>query len=84
VCGELAAELGRVATAGGAIAGTGMRFHAGHALNYTNVVRIAALPGIAQLHIGHAIISRAVFTGLRDAVRELKAVLVQAHSGSRA
>ncbi len=83
VCGELAAELGRVATVGGAIAGTGMRFHAGHALNYTNVVRIAALPGIAQLHIGHAIVSRAVFTGLRDAVREMKAIMVEAHTGSR-
>ncbi len=79
VCGELAAELGRIATAGGAISGSGMRFHAGHALNYTNVVRIAALPGIAQLHVGHAIVSRAVFTGLRDAVRDFKTIMVKAH-----
>ncbi len=79
VCGELAAELGRIATAGGAIAGSGMRFHAGHALNYTNVVRIAALPGIAQLHVGHAIVSRAVFTGLCNAVRDFKTIMVKAH-----
>ncbi len=78
-CTELAAELGRVATAGGAITGAGMRFHAGHALNYTNVVRIAGLPGIAQLHIGHAIVSRAVFTGLREAVREMKSIMIVAH-----
>lgn len=78
-CTELAAELGRVATAGGAITGAGMRFHAGHALSYANVHRIAALPGIAQLHIGHAIVSRAVYTGLRDAVRDMKAIIVASH-----
>lgn len=76
---ELSAELGRVAVAGAAITASGMRFHAGHALNYVNVVRIAALPGIAQLHIGHAIVSRAVFTGLTAAVRDMKAIMVAAH-----
>jgi pyridoxine 5-phosphate synthase len=52
-----------------------MRFNAGHALNYHNVDAIAALPGIEELHIGHAIVSRAVFTGLREAVREMKALM---------
>jgi pyridoxine 5-phosphate synthase len=46
----------------------GMRFNAGHALNYFNVQPVAALPGMRELHIGHAIVSRAIFVGLREAV----------------
>lgn len=68
-------ELARVADAGEAIRNNGMRFNAGHALNYHNVEPIAALPGVEELHIGHAIISRAVFVGLRQAVREMKALM---------
>jgi pyridoxine 5-phosphate synthase len=77
---ELAAELEEVAVAGSAITGAGMRFNAGHGLNYANVGRIASLPGIAELHIGHAIVSRAVFTGLRRAVREMKDAMDRAHA----
>jgi pyridoxine 5-phosphate synthase len=77
---ELNAELEAVAVGGAQIAGAGMRFNAGHALNYFNVVRIAALPGISELHIGHAIVSRAVFTGMREAVREMKELMVKAHT----
>lgn len=71
----LTAALGQVAAAGEAIRGAGMRFNAGHALNYHNVAPIAGLPGIEELHIGHAIVSRAVFVGLREAVREMKALM---------
>jgi pyridoxine 5-phosphate synthase len=78
---ELAAELGRIAMAGGQIRALGMRFNAGHALNYHNVQPIAALPGIEELHIGHAIVSRAVYTGLREAVRQMKALMVGAETG---
>ena len=46
-----------------------LRFNAGHALNYYNVQPIARLPGIRELHIGHSIVSRSVFTGLREAVK---------------
>jgi len=46
--------------------------HAGHGLTYQNVVPVARLPGLADLNIGHSIISRAVFVGLREAVREMK------------
>jgi len=56
----------------------GMRFNAGHALNYFNVEPVAALPGIRELHIGHAIVSRAVFVGMRDAVKEMKALMMAA------
>lgn len=72
------AELAKVRDAGDAIRGLGMRFNAGHALNYYNVQPIAALAGIKELHIGHAIVSRAVFVGLREAVREMKQLLLGA------
>lgn len=69
------AELDRIAQAGRAIVAAGLRFNAGHALNYVNVQPIAALPDIRELHIGHAIVSRAVFVGLREAVREMKRLI---------
>src|SRR5271169_1132937 len=69
------AELVKIREAGEAIRALGMRFNAGHALNYFNVQPIAALPGVRELHIGHAIVSRAVFVGLREAVRQMKQLL---------
>ena len=69
------AEIAKVRRAGEAILGLGMRFNAGHALNYYNVQPIAGLPGVRELHIGHAIVSRAVFVGLREAVREMKQLM---------
>jgi pyridoxine 5-phosphate synthase len=71
-------ELDKVRRAGQAIRHLGMRFNAGHALNYYNVQPIARLPGIRELHIGHAIVSRALFVGLREAVREMKALMREA------
>ncbi|HTS22851.1 MAG TPA: pyridoxine 5'-phosphate synthase [Casimicrobiaceae bacterium] len=72
------AELARIREAGAAVLGHGLRFNAGHALNYFNVQPIAALAGVRELHIGHAIVSRAVFVGLREAVREMKALIREA------
>ena len=72
------AELDRIRTAGQAIRGLGMRFNAGHALTYFNVQPVAALDGVRELHIGHAIVSRAMFTGLREAVRQMKARMREA------
>lgn len=69
------AELAKVGAGGTVIRQLGMRFNAGHALNYVNVQPIAALPGLCELHIGHAIVSRAVFVGLRQAVAEMKALI---------
>jgi len=69
---ELTGEIGKIADAGQRIRGLGMRFNAGHALNYVNVRGIAGLPGIEELHIGHSIVSRAVFVGMREAVREMR------------
>jgi len=49
-----------------------MALHAGHGLNYHNVIPVARIPKMHELNIGHAIISRAVFVGLERAVREMK------------
>jgi pyridoxine 5-phosphate synthase len=71
-------ELQKIRAAGEQIRALGMRFNAGHALNYFNVEPVARLPGVRELHIGHAIVSRAVFVGMREAVREMKALMLQA------
>jgi pyridoxine 5-phosphate synthase len=76
--GAVIAELEKIRDAGAAIRALGMRFNAGHALNYVNVQPVAALPGVRELHIGHAIVSRAVFIGLREAVREMKTLMREA------
>lgn len=72
---EQAAELAKLAAAGERIRSLGMALHAGHGLNYHNVGPVARIAGMHELNIGHAIISRAIFTGLERAVREMKALL---------
>jgi pyridoxine 5-phosphate synthase len=72
------AELERIRAAGAQIRSLDMRFNAGHALNYFNVQPVARLAGLRELHIGHAIVSRALFVGMREAVREMKRLIVEA------
>ena len=60
-----------------------MRFNAGHALNFHNVHHIASLPNIDELHIGHAIIARSIFIGLRSSVSEMKALMNLAEARSK-
>ncbi len=72
------AELARLGNAGAAIVAAGMRFNAGHALNYFNVQPVAALAGVRELHIGHSIVSRALLVGMREAVREMKRLMREA------
>lgn len=69
---QRAVELQRIAVAAQTAADAGLRVHAGHGLNYQNVGPIAALEQIEELNIGHAIIARALFTGLQEAVREMR------------
>jgi pyridoxine 5-phosphate synthase len=57
----------------------GLRVCAGHGLNYRNTAAIAALDTIEELSIGHAIIARAVFTGLDQAVKEMLAIIREAN-----
>jgi pyridoxine 5-phosphate synthase len=71
-------ELRKIQAAGESIRALGMRFNAGHALNYFNVQPVARLPGVRELHIGHAIVSRALFVGMREAVREMKRLMSDA------
>jgi pyridoxine 5-phosphate synthase len=56
----------------------GLKVNAGHGLNYDNAASIAALPGIAELNIGHAIVAHAVFAGWETAVREMKRLIREA------
>jgi len=56
----------------------GLQVNAGHGIHYHNVGTIAALPAIRELNIGHAIVARALFSGMGDAVREMKRLMLQA------
>ncbi|RMF17155.1 MAG: pyridoxine 5'-phosphate synthase [Gammaproteobacteria bacterium] len=56
----------------------GLIVNGGHGLNYQNVQAVAALPGIHELNIGHAIVAQAVFTGFENAVREMRRLIDQA------
>jgi len=55
----------------------GLEVHAGHGLDYHNVAAPAAVPGFSEFNIGHAIVARSIFVGMREAVREMKALLVR-------
>jgi pyridoxine 5-phosphate synthase len=69
------AELAKVQAAGALAESLGMRFNAGHALNEANARAVAQLRGVHELHIGHAIVSQAVFFGIREAVARMKRLI---------
>ena len=56
----------------------GLQVNAGHGLSYQNVKPIAAIPGVKELNIGHAIVARALFSGFAAAVREMKHLMMEA------
>ncbi|MCA9140387.1 MAG: pyridoxine 5'-phosphate synthase [Planctomycetales bacterium] len=72
---SVASELDRLRSAGAVAVESGMRLHAGHGLNYINVRPVAKLPGMIELNIGHAIVSRAVMVGMKEAVAEMRRIL---------
>jgi pyridoxine 5-phosphate synthase len=72
------AELERIRTAVAYGRSLGLTVNAGHGLTYHNVQPIAALPGIFELNIGHAIVAQALFVGWKEAVAEMKRVMVEA------
>ncbi len=72
------AQLERLRTAIATGVGEGLRVNAGHGLHYDNVEPIAALPGISELNIGHAIVAQAVFDGWEPAIRRMKALMIRA------
>ena len=75
---EQITELQRIQQAVGEGMKRGLKVNAGHGLHYTNVQAIAAIPDITELNIGHAIVAHAVFVGWQNAVREMKAIMVEA------
>ena len=72
------AELTRIRVAVAEGLRHGLRVNAGHGLHYGNVGPVAAVDGIAEVNIGHAIVAQAVFDGWEKAVRDMKALMVQA------
>ena len=77
---QQAQELHRLRHAAQQAARRGIEVHAGHGLNYHNVMPVAAIAEIVELNIGHSIIARALMTGLSEAVREMKHLTQQARA----
>lgn len=73
----VAQELKRVQDAVALGTRLGLQVNAGHGLHYHNVQKIAEIPDIHELNIGHAIIAHAIFTGLKEAVTEMKQIIVR-------
>ena len=69
------AELARIREAAAFAHGLGVQVNAGHGINYTNITLIRTIPHLVELNIGHSIVSRAIFTGLEAAVREMAALM---------
>jgi len=72
------AELAKIISGVELAKSLGLKVNAGHGLNYQNVGQIAQIPDIEELNIGHGIIARAVFTGLDEAIREIKTIMQEA------
>jgi pyridoxine 5-phosphate synthase len=79
---EREAQLSRINAAASLAGKLGLAVHAGHGLTYENVTPVAAMPEIEELNIGHSIVSRAVFTGLERAVRDMVELVRRARTGS--
>lgn len=77
---QRAAELFRITRAARLAASAGLEVHAGHGLNYDNVGPIAGIAEIVELNIGHAIVARALFTGLAAAVADMKQLMRDARA----
>ncbi len=78
--GRWRAELERLRAAAAHGVELGLRVHAGHGLTYENVRHVAAIVEVEELNIGHSVVSRAVLVGMERAVREMKAILVEARA----
>jgi len=76
--GQRQRELAKLREAAQHGASLGLRIHAGHGLDYPNVQAVAAIPEVAELNIGHAIVAHAIFVGLGPAVAEMKRLMLEA------
>ncbi len=75
---QVSAQLRRLEVALQLARGLGLEVHGGHGLTYRNAAAVAAIAGFEEFNIGHSIVSRAIFVGLREAVREMNAILKEA------
>jgi pyridoxine 5-phosphate synthase len=78
---EMARELAIISEAAEQAHARGLQVNAGHGLNYHNTQAIATIPQLVELNIGHAIVARSVFTGFKDAVRDMKQLMQEARRG---
>ncbi len=76
------AVLGKLKASIGAAKSHGLEVHAGHGLTYRNVAPIAAVAGFSEFNIGHSIVSRAMFVGMRSAVAEMARLLKENESNN--
>jgi len=75
---ERTVELRRLSDAAALAAKNGIEPHAGHGLTFDNVVPVAAIPQLRELNIGHFLIGEAIFTGLDESVRRMRALMDEA------
>ena len=73
-----AEELRRLSDAAALAAKNGIEVHAGHGLTYDNVAAVAAIPQVRELNIGHFLIGEAIFVGLAESVRKMRAAMDEA------
>jgi pyridoxine 5'-phosphate synthase PdxJ len=75
ICAHHKKEFNKIKKAAEYAMSNGLIVNAGHGLSYANVKRIANIRGINELNIGHSIVSKAVFTGLHKAVKDMKELI---------
>lgn len=76
-------HLQRIVAAAAHAEKIGLECHAGHGLSFETVLPVAAIPTIVELNIGHFLVGEAIFCGLEDAIRRMRALMDQARKGSR-
>lgn len=76
-------ELNKLFVAAELAENNGLTVNAGHGLNYDNILPVLAIKNLHEVNIGHSIISRAIFTGLQNAVREMKNLLITGSCGTK-
>ena len=77
-------ELGRLKAGAAQAASLGLEVHAGHGIDYATVTAVAAIPGVAELNIGHFLIGEAIFIGLEAAIKRMRALMDSAAQPARA
>jgi pyridoxine 5-phosphate synthase len=80
---EADAEFTRIAAGVDHGRALGLTVNAGHGLHFGNTGRIAALPGISELNIGHALVAEALFIGWRRVIADMKALMLAARAGGK-